>query len=79
MLGAQLTALGGVAESLNSQLRQHLTTDKATSQGFLELFRFLHNTQRIARGKHAGQIPAELVGLTVTADRLTLLGVAPKV
>jgi hypothetical protein len=68
-----------VAESLNSQLRQQVTTHKTTSQGFLELFRFLHNTQRIARGKHAGQIPAELVGLTVPADRLTLLGLSPKV
>lgn len=68
-----------LAECINSQLRPILERRKATDQGCLELFRFLHNVRRFARGKRAGKSPAELVGLDVPDDPLTLLGLAPKV
>ena len=68
-----------LAECVNSLLRPSLDRRKATDQGCLELFRFLHNVRRFARGKRAGKSPAELVGLTVPDDPLTLLGLAPKV
>jgi hypothetical protein len=42
------------------------------------LFRFLHNVHTFQRGKRAGHSPAELVGLDVPSDPLTLLGPAPK-
>ena len=63
----------------NSLLRPILARRKATDQGRLELFRLLHNVRRFARGKRAGKSPAELVGLEVPDDPLTLLGLAPKV
>lgn len=68
-----------LAECVNSLLRPILDRRKATDQGCLELFRFLHNVRRFARGKRAGKSPAELVGLAVPDDPLTLLGLAPKV
>jgi hypothetical protein len=68
-----------LAECVNSLLRPILERRKATDQGCLELFRFLHNVRRFARGKRAGKSPAELVGLAVPDDPLTLLGLAPKV
>jgi hypothetical protein len=68
-----------LAECVNSLLRPILERRKATDQGCLELFRFLHNVRRFARGKRAGKSPAELVGLVVPDDPLTLLGLAPKV
>ncbi len=68
-----------LAECVNSLLRPILDRRKATDQGCLELFRFLHNVRRFARGKRAGKSPAELVGLDVPDDPLTLLGLAPKV
>jgi hypothetical protein len=68
-----------LAECVNSLLRPILDRRKATDQGRLELFRFLHNVRRFARGKRAGKSPAELVGLEVPDDPLTLLGLAPKV
>jgi hypothetical protein len=68
-----------LAECVNSLLRPILDRRKATDQGCLELFRFLHNVRRFARGKRAGKSPAELVGLALPDDPLTLLGLAPKV
>jgi hypothetical protein len=67
------------AECVNSLLRPRLNTRKHADQGGLDLFRFLHNTHRFARGKRANRSPAELVGIVVPADRFALLGLAPKV
>jgi hypothetical protein len=68
-----------LAECVNSLLRPVLNSRKHTDQGCLELFRFLHNVHPFARGKRAGYSPAQLVGLDVPDDVLTLLGLAPKV
>ena len=68
-----------LAECVNSLLRPVLEGRKHTDQGCLDLFRFLHNVRPFARGKRAGHSPAQLVGLDVPADPLTLLGLAPKV
>jgi hypothetical protein len=67
-----------LAECINSLLRPILDSRKHTDQGCLELFRFLHNVHPFERGKRAGQSPAQLVGLDVPDDVLTLLGLAPK-
>lgn len=67
-----------LAECVNSLLRPKLDRRKHTDQGCLDLFRFLHNVQPFERGKRAGHSPAELVGLSVPDDFLTLLGYAPK-
>ncbi len=67
-----------LAECVNSLLRPKLESRKHTDQGCLELFRFWHNVQPFERGKRAGHSPAELVGLSVPDDFLTLLGYAPK-
>jgi hypothetical protein len=37
-----------------------------------------HNARPFERGKRANHSPAQLVGLTVPEDLLTLLGLAPK-
>lgn len=68
-----------LAECINSLLRPVLRARKSTDQQCLELFRFLHNVRPFARGKRQHHSPAELVGLQVPADPLTLLGLAPKV
>jgi hypothetical protein len=68
-----------LAECVNSLLRPVLAGRKHTDQGCLELFRFWHNVRPFARGKRAGQSPAQLVGLDVPADPLILLGLKPKV
>lgn len=68
-----------LAECINSRLRPRLDRRKRTDQGYLDLFRFLHNVRRFRRGKRAGQSPAERVGLMLPDDPLTLLGFAPKV
>lgn len=68
-----------LAECVNSLLRPILDGRKHTDQGCLELFRFLHNVRPFKRGKRANHSPAELVGLHVPDDPLTLLGLAPKV
>lgn len=68
-----------LAECVNSLLRRRLDTRKQSDQGYLELFRFLHNVHQFRRGKRAGQSPAQLVGITLPSDPLTLLGLAPKV
>lgn len=67
-----------LAECVNSLLRPVLDRRKHTDQGCLELFRFLHNVHPFERGKRAGHSPAQLVGLNVPDDALTLLGLAPK-
>jgi hypothetical protein len=66
-----------LCECVNSLLRPVLNARKSSDQGCLELFRFLHNTHRFARGKRAGHSPAELVGILLPADPLSLLGLAP--
>jgi hypothetical protein len=68
-----------LAECVNSLLRPRLAGRKQSDQGYLELFRFLHNVHQFRRGKRAGQSPAQLVGITLPSDPLTLLGLAPKV
>lgn len=68
-----------LAECVNSLLRPVLERRKHTDQGCLDLFRFLHNVRPFARGKRAGHSPAQLVGLDLPDDPLTLLGLAPKV
>jgi hypothetical protein len=68
-----------LAECVNSLLRPYLAGRKHTDQGCLDLFRFLHNTHSFQRGKRAGSCPAQLVGLEVPDDPLTLLGLKPKV
>ena len=68
-----------LAECANSLLRPILAGRKHTDQGCLELVRFLHNVRPFRRGKRAAHSPAQLVGLEVPDDPLTLLGLAPKV
>jgi hypothetical protein len=68
-----------LAECVNSLLRPLLDGRKHTDQGCLELFRFLHNVRSFERGKRAGHSPAQLAGLDVPDDPLTLLGLEPKV
>ncbi len=67
-----------LAECINSLLRPMLRGRKSTDQEYLELFRFLHNVRPFARGKRSNHSPAELAGLKVPDDPLTLLGLAPK-
>jgi len=67
-----------LAECINSLLRPLLRGRKSTDQECLELFRFLQNVRPFARGKRAHRSPAELAGLQVPDDPLTLLGLAPK-
>ncbi len=66
-----------LCECVNSLLRPVLAGRKSSDQGCLELFRFLHNVHRFPRGKRAGLSPAELAGISLPADPLTLLGLAP--
>jgi hypothetical protein len=68
-----------LAECINSLLRPLLNRRKQTDQGCLELFRFLHNARPFQRGKRAGHSPAQLVGIDIPDDPLSLLGLAPKV
>jgi hypothetical protein len=68
-----------LAECINSLLRPVLRGRKSTDQECLELFRFLHNVRPFARGKRSHHSPAELAGLQVPDDPLTLLGLAHKV
>ncbi len=67
-----------LCECLNSLLRPVLAGRKNSDQGCLELFRFLHNVHCFPRGKRAGHRPAELVGIILPSDPLTLLGLTPK-
>lgn len=68
-----------LSECMNSLLRPSLDQRKHTDQGCLELFRFLRNIRIFKRGKRAGRSPAQLVGLDLPDDPLTLLGLASKV
>ena len=68
-----------LAECVNSLLRPVLDRRKHTDQGCLELFRFLHNVRPFHRGKRAGYSPAQLVGIELPDDPLSLLGLPPKV
>lgn len=68
-----------LAECVNSLLRPLLDRRKHTDQGCLELFRFLHNVRPFQRGKRAGFSPAQLAGIDLPDDPLSLLGLAPKV
>ncbi len=68
-----------LAECVNSLLRPVLNQRKQTDQGCLELFRFLHNVRPFARGKRAGHSPAQLVGIDLPDDPLSLLRLAPEV
>lgn len=67
-----------LCECINSLLRPILASRKSSDQGCLELFRFLHNVHRFLRGKRRGFCPAELAGISLPADPLSLLGLAPK-
>lgn len=67
-----------LAECVNSLLRPILDRRKQTDQDCLELFRFLHNVRPFLRGKRAGFSPAQLVGIDLPDDPLSLLGLAPK-
>ena len=67
-----------LCECVNSLLRPVLDRRKNSDQGCLELFRFLHNAYPFARGKRAGHSPAELAGIQLPDDPLTLLGLAAK-
>lgn len=67
-----------LCECINSLLRPILASRKSSDQGCLELFRFLHNVHRFLRGKRSGFCPAELAGIPLPADPLSLLGLAPK-
>jgi len=67
-----------LAECINSLLRPVFRGRKSTDQECLELFRFLHNVRPFARGKRLHHSPAELAGLEVPVDPLTLLGLASK-
>ncbi len=68
-----------LVECVNSLLRPVLDRRKYTDQGCLELFRFLHNVRPFLRGKRAGHSPAQLVGIALPDDPLSLLGLAPEV
>jgi hypothetical protein len=68
-----------LAECVNSLLRPILDRRKHTDQGCLDLFRFLHNVRPFLRGKRAGCSPAQLAGISLPDDPLSLLGLAPKV
>ncbi len=67
-----------LCECVNSLLRPVLAGRRNCDQGCLELFRFLHNVHCFPRGKRAGHRPAELAGITLPPDPLTLLGFVPK-
>jgi hypothetical protein len=67
-----------LCECVNSLLRPVFAGRKSSDQGCLELFRFLHNVHRFPRGKRAGHSPAELAGICLPTDPLTLLGLSPK-
>lgn len=65
-------------ECLNSLLRPYLNGRKQVGQGFLELFRFFHNTHRFMRGQRAGFSPLELAGCPHIEDPLAFLGLGAK-
>ncbi len=75
---AQWPRTSSAIECLNSLLRPYLNGRKQVSQGFLELFRFFHNTHRFVRGLRAGSSPLELAGGPRIEDALAFLGLGAK-
>ena len=75
---AQWPRTSSAIECLNSLLRPFLNGRKQVDQGFLELFRFYHNTHRFVRGQRAGASPLELAGGPTIADPLAFLGLGEK-
>jgi hypothetical protein len=65
-------------ECLNSLLRPFLNGRKHVAQGFLDLFRFYHNTHPFVRGQRAGTSPLELAGGPRIDDPLAFLGLGEK-
>jgi hypothetical protein len=78
---AQWPRTSSAIECLNSLLRPFLNGRKQVAQGFLELFRFYHNTHQFKRGKRAGSSPLELAGGPRIDDPFAFLGLGknPKV
>lgn len=75
---AQWPRTSSAVECLNSLLRPYLNGRTQVSQGFLDLFRFYHNTHQFVRGERAGHSPLELAGGPVIADPLAYLGLGSK-
>jgi hypothetical protein len=75
---AQWPRTSSSIECLNSLLRPYLNGRKQVSQGFLELFRFFHNTHRFVRGQRAGFSPLELAGGPHVDDPLAFLSLGAK-
>ena len=76
---AQWPRTSSSIECLNSLLRPYLNGRKQVSQGFLELFRFFHNTHRFVRSQQrAGFSPLELAGGPSIKDPLAFLGLGRK-
>jgi len=75
---AQWPRTSSAIECLNSLLRPFLNGRKQVAQGFLELFRFYHNTHQFVRGKRAGSSPLELVGGPRIDDPLAFLSLGQK-
>lgn len=75
---AQWPRTSSSIECLNSLLRPYLNGRKQVGQGFLELFRFFHNTHRFVRGQRVGFSPLELAGGLHIEDPLAFLGLGAK-
>lgn len=75
---AQWPRTSSAIECLNSLLRPYLNGRKQVDQGFLELFRFYHNTHRFVRGQRAGASPLELAGGPAIPAPLAFLGLGEK-
>jgi hypothetical protein len=75
---AQWPRTSSSIECLNSLLRPYLNVRKQVSQGFLDLFRFFHNTYRFVRGKRADSCPLELAGGPSIIDPLAFLALGQK-
>ncbi|MEI6225366.1 MAG: hypothetical protein WCS72_11455 [Deltaproteobacteria bacterium] len=75
---AQWPRTSSAIECLNSLLRPFLNGRKQVAQGFLELFRFYHNTHPFVRGPRLGHSPLELAGGPRIEDPLAFLGLGEK-
>ena len=75
---AQWPRTSSAIECLNSLLRPFLNGRKHVAQGFLELFRFYHNTHPFVRGQRAGTSPLDLAGGPRIEDPLAFLGLGKK-
>ncbi len=69
-----LVRSSALVETANSWLRPYLSTRKGASQGFLDLIRLYRNTRTYRRGKRKGHSPFELLGLSLSEDWLSLVG-----